>query len=431
MSTTKKRFPWLAVLALAFAYGAAYNPPYIRYFLYDSMLAAMQCSNMQLGFLNTIATVACVITSIPGGWVADKVSTKKIMVISLLCNVPFIALSSMFIENYTMHMITWFAFGVTTGFAFWPAVLKAVRIAGGEDNQSKSYGIFEACQGLFATIGNMIALAVFAKFLDANFGFKVAFMSMAVFDALAALAVAVFFKESELLGETTAEVKEEAPKKKVSVKETITLLKNPGLWLITITLAAVYGLYGAQSYLTPYFTGVLGAAVTFAGAFAIMRDYGMKVLGGPLGGVVADKMGSPSLLNAVCLVVNAILIFAVSQTKTGGENVVTFAMVFVLVNAFICCMAKGTMWATMDEADIPVELTGTAIGIVSLISIYAVDAFMPLINGWLLDKYANDLVTGYGYYFTILITLCLVGALCGFIIHFRHKKQVKAQAQAK
>ena len=213
------------------------------------------------------------------------------------------------------------------------------------------------------------------------------------------------------------------------MKETITLLKNPGLWLVAITLAAVYALYGAQSYLTPYFTGVLGAAVTFTGMFAIMRDYGMKVLGGPMGGVVADKVGSPALLNAICLVINAILIFVVSQTKTGGEGVVTFAMVFVLLNAFICCMAKGTMWATMDEADIPIELSGTAIGIASLICIYAVDAFMPLVNGWLLDTYADDLVKGYGYYFTILIVLCLVGAVCGFIIYFRHKKHMKAIAK--
>lgn len=429
MSTTKKRFPWLAILSLAFAYGAAYNAPYVRYFLYDSMIGAMQCSNMQLSFLTTISVIAAAISSIPGGWAADKWSTKKIMIISLLGNVPFITLSSLLITNYTMHLITWAAMGITTGFAFWPAVLKAVRIVGGKDNQSKSYGIFEASQGLFATIGNMIALAVFAKFIDANFGFKVAFMSMAVFDALAAAAVFFFYKDQkEEVEETTAETAE--PAQKASVKDTLKLIANPSLWLVAITLAAVYGLYVSQSYLTPYFTGVLGAAVTFTGVFAIMRDYGMKVLGGPTGGVVADKIGSPSLLNAVCLIINAILIFIVSQTKTGGPGVVTFAMVFVLLNAFVCCMAKGTMWATMDEAHIPMEQTGTAIGIVTLICIYAIDAFMPLLNGWLLDTYADDLLKAYGYYFTILIVLCAVGAVSGFLIYIRHRRYLKKQAKA-
>lgn len=427
MDKTKKRFPWLAILALAFAYGATYNPPYIRYFLYDSMIEAMGCTNMQLSFLTTFCTIIAVIVSIPGGWAADKWSTKKILIVSLLANVPFIVLSSVFIKTYWIHLITWGAFGVTGGFAFWPAVLKGIRIVGGEDNQSKAYGIFEAAQGLIATIGNMIALAIFAKFIDGVFGFKIAFLSMGIFDALAAVAVLIFFKETPI--EKEAE-EEKDSSGKISLKDTISLIKNPSLWLVSITLASVYGIYISQSYMTPYFTGVLGAALTITGVFAIMRDYGMKVVGGPFGGTVADKIGSPSLLNAVCLIINAILIFIVSQTKTGGEGVVTFAMIFVLLNAFICCMAKGTMWATMDEAHIPMEQTGTAIGIATLICIYAVDAIMPLVNGWLLDTYANDLPKAYGYYFTILIVLALVGAVCGILIFIRHRRFLKKQGQA-
>lgn len=425
MSAKKERFPWLPVLALAFAYGAAYNAPYIRYFLYDSMIEAMQCTNMQLSFLTTFSVIVATITSIPGGWAADKWSTKKIMIISMLGNIPFIVLSSIFMHSYTMHLITWGAMGFTTGFAFWPAVLKAIRVVGGKDNQSKAYGIFEAAQGLFATLGNMLALGIFAKFLDAVFGFKMAFLSMAVFDGLAAVALFFFYKDKK---EEVDEAAEAQPAKKSTLKDTLSLLKNPSLWLVAITLSGVYGLYVSQAYLTPYFTGVLGAAVTFTGLFAILRDYGMKVLGGPLGGVVADKIGSPSLLNAICLVVNAGLIFVVSQTKNGGSGVIAFATFFVLANAFVCCMAKGTMWATMDEAHIPMEQTGTAIGIATLICIYAVDAFMPLLNGWLLDTYANDLPKAYSYYFTILIVLALVAAVCGFLIYIRHKRFLKKNA---
>lgn len=426
MEKTKKKFPWLPVLAIAFAYGAAFNPPYIRYFLYDSMLEAMKCTNMQLSFLTTVSVLTGVIGSIPGGVVADRHSTKKIMIISMLANVPFIVLSSIFIESYWMHLITWGSFGFTTGFAFWPAVLKGIRIVGGKDNQSTAFGIFEASQGLMATIGNMIALAIFAKFADAIWGFKIAFLFMGIYDALAALAVWIFFKED--VTEEVAQEEEMESSSKINLKDVGMLLKNPSLWLVSITLATVYAIYVCQSYMTPYFTGVLGAALTITGVFAIMRDYGMKVVGGPLGGVVAQKIGSPSLLNAVCLVINAILIFVVSRIESGGEGVVTFAMAFVLINSFVCCMAKGTMWATMDEAHIPLAQTGTAIGITSLICIYAVDAFMPLLNGWLLDTFANDLPKAYGYYFTILISIAIVGAVSGFGIFIRHRRYLKKEA---
>ena len=77
----------------------------------------------------------------------------------------------------------------------------------------------------------------------------------------------------------------------------------------------------------------------------------------------------------------------------------TFAIFFVLANAFVCCMAKATMWATMDEAQIPIRLTGTAISMVTLVAIFLPDAVMPLINGWLLDTFAQDLPTAYKYYF--------------------------------
>lgn len=44
MNEGKKKFPWLPMFALAFAYATAFNPPYIRYFLYDSMIEAMSFS---------------------------------------------------------------------------------------------------------------------------------------------------------------------------------------------------------------------------------------------------------------------------------------------------------------------------------------------------------------------------------------------------
>ena len=53
METQKHKFQWLPMLALAFAYGATYNPPYIRYIVYDTMLEALGCTNAQLGFLTT------------------------------------------------------------------------------------------------------------------------------------------------------------------------------------------------------------------------------------------------------------------------------------------------------------------------------------------------------------------------------------------
>lgn len=419
----KQRFPWLPLMALSFAYGSAFNPAYIRYFLYDSMIAAMGCTNMQLGFLTTIAVIVGIVAAIPGGWVADKFKTKRIIILSLLAMAPVILMSVLFISLYWVQVLAWGLMGGITGFAFWPAVLKAVRIVGGAKNQSTTFGIFESTQGLAATVGNMIAIGIFAKFADIVWGYKAAHLSMALFCLLSALMVFMFYKDSEEEKDAAAET--QVTEKQFKVRDTIILLKNPRLWLVAITLCGVYGLYTCQAYMTPYFTGVLGASLTLTGFFAIMRDYGMKVIGGPIGGLLAQKMGSPSLLNALCLIVASGLIFTISSIKPGGANVVSFVMFFVLFNALICCLAKSTMWAIMDEANIPLNLTGTAIAIITLIAIYVPDGILPLINGWLLDTYADDLPKAYSYYFTILIGMALISAAAALTIFIWRRKDKK------
>lgn len=92
-------------------------------------------------------------------------------------------------------------------------------------------------------------------------------------------------------------------------------------------------------------------------------------------------------------------------------------------------LQKATMWATMDEANIPMHLTGTAISIVTLIAIYVPDAVMPLVNGWLLDTFADDLPKAYSNYFTILISMAFIAALAAISIFVRHKKLKKKKLQ--
>jgi len=46
-------------------------------------------------------------------------------------------------------------------------------------------------------------------------------------------------------------------------------------------------------------------------------------------------------------------------------------------------------WAILDSCDIPLRITGLAIGIVSVVG-YLPDTFIPLINGYLTDTYPGQ-----------------------------------------
>ena len=66
MSKNTKRF--LLLLALGIAYGFMYVMPYMKSSFYDQMIAAMGCTNAQLGSLMTYYAVACTVSYLPGGW---------------------------------------------------------------------------------------------------------------------------------------------------------------------------------------------------------------------------------------------------------------------------------------------------------------------------------------------------------------------------
>lgn len=412
MIEKKSKFPWLPLLAVAAAYGAIWNPIYVQYILYDPMITALGVSNTQLGMISTIRTIWGLICMIPGGWICDKFDTKKVLIVCSLGLVPFTILEVLTVKIYWLQIVSFCGMAACTNLGFWPATLKAIRIIGGKEHQSSSFGVFECIQGLVASIGNSIALLVFAWFANEVGGYKFAMLSMAVYIILCAVFVGFAFDEDK----NTDGVVVSEERKKFSIKETVTLLKTPETWLVSLVIFAAMGFYNNQTYTTPYFTGVLGIAVTFGGAIAIVRDYGVKVLGGPIGGWIGQRI-SATLLNSLALICCGTLFFLVPRVNAGTAG----AVAIILAAAIIGVFAKSTMWATVDEANIPLHLTGTAIGIISILGNSLPNMLFPLVNGALLDKYADDLQTGYSIYFTIIFFVCLVGAAAGFILIARRK----------
>ena len=426
---TARRF--LAIFAVGMAYGSVYNPVYIRYLFYDAMLAALECSNTELAFLNSFGAIVGVFLGLPGGWLADKFSAKKIVFWSVFANLPLCILSVMFAKVYTVQLIVWFGFCLTGGFAFWPAALKAVRLSAPPEKQESTFGIFEGVHGFSSMIGNFIAIGIFSMFADQVAGWKGAMLSMGVFSAIGAFLMLFCYKEGSIVDAKEVEGEEAVKAAKRNVlKDTLVVAKNPGTWLVACVIICAYGIYLAQTYFTSYFTGVLGAAVVFSAAMSNFRSYGMKVIGGPIGGAIAAKLKSASLFNAICLVMCIGLIAYVWSLSPDTPNVVGIATAFTLILAFFCLMAKGTMWATQEQAHIPRELAGTAIALISYLGFNLTEFAIPLVCGWWLDKHADNLSRAYDNIFIMLICIAVLGAAAAIILVIRDKKMSRAAAKA-
>ena len=59
---------------------------------------------------------------------------------------------------------------------------------------------------------------------------------------------------------------------------------------MSFTVFMVYVVYCGLTYFIPYLTYVYGLPVALVGAYGIINQYGLKILGGPIGGVLADKV---------------------------------------------------------------------------------------------------------------------------------------------
>lgn len=385
---------WLALFTLSFGYASMYVIPYAKYVYYDPMMKALNCTNLQLGAMVSLYVTIGIFTFVPGGWVADRFSARKTIAISLIAQgllTTWFALQM----NLAVGWIVWICFGFTNCFAYWAAALKGVRLLGDKNDQGKLYGFFEAGYGLSSVIIGFIALAVFNRYVDQVAGFKTVVLVYSAFSILAGILTWVLYDDYMV------ETNEEKPK--VGFKDVIFVLKQPIVWLIAIVICTTYGLYVGQTYLTPYLTAVVGITVTFSGALAIIRTYGVKLFAGPVGGFIADKWKSPCKVLTIGYVL--IIVFLFAFLKLPSEPALGMVIMLMLLLAFVGAGMKGIMWSTVEESKVPRYYTGLAIGTASIIGYLADIVYGPLFGYWL-DKYGN---AGYNFMFAFLLATSVIG----------------------
>ena len=89
-------------------------------------------------------------------------------------------------------------------------------------------------------------------------------------------------------------------------------------------------------------------------------------------------------------------------------------MLFMMVIAISTVVfgLRGIYFAIFDDAGVPAALTGTAVGLVSVVG-YTPDIFMGPINGYLTDTYPG--ATGHEYFFGVLAAFAVLGLCCALM----------------
>ncbi|MCI6646646.1 MAG: MFS transporter [Oscillospiraceae bacterium] len=413
-----KRF--LLLFALGVAYGFMYVMPYMKSSFYDQMIAAMGCTNAQLGSLMTYYTIALTISYLPGGWIGDKFNPKPVLLASIFGQAILSFLFMFTYQSYTMAVIIWCLMALTGGFAFWPSLMKGIRMTGTDEEQGRIFGIFEALNGCASLLLSFIMLGIMAiaGAGDLVTGFKSAVACMGGLSIVSGLLILFLMPKDATYGAT-----EEEKAATITVRDYIDTFKIPGVWIMAILVWCYVTVSAVASYLTPYSTNVLGMSAVLAASIGTIRTYGCRLIGGPLGGFLADKafhsVSKEQVLGQLaCLV--TLGVFLIIPSGING-TVLVILLLLVGVAMFLC---KGTYFSVQPELGIPTTVSATAVSIATLIG-YLPDMFVHTMFGNWIDTYGN---AGYSRIIIYGVGTCVLGAVAA-IIAVRQSKKVRERAE--
>lgn len=384
---------YLTIFIIASGTTVMYSLPYLKSTFYDPMRLALGLDHQQLGNLLSVYGILATILYFFGGFMADKFSAKKLMSFSLV-STGLLGFYFATFPSYTMLLVIFALWGITTIFTFWAASMKVIRMLGDESVQGKLFGLNEGLSGIAGVVVSFIGLYLFEIFADVTIGFKYVVWLYSGLSVLCGILIMFIVKEKKVEGEKSA-----------SLKELVSAVKMPKAWLIGLIIFSTYMVFSSLTYLSPYLSDVFKISMALISALSIIRTYAIKMGASPVAGILVDKVGSSLKVLNIGFIAVAVceLLFLLLPRS---ESLVMVAVLNMIVLSIVLFGFRGIYFATVAESKIPIEKTGAVIGIASFIGFCPDAFFYTLVGGWI-DKGEQ----GYTYMFI----LCLVCAVVGFV----------------
>ncbi len=119
-----------------------YWMPFLSEIYYMPMQNAFGFSNTQMGVLSSTFGFMSLIAYFPGGWLADRISSRKLISIALtITGAAGFVFST--IPSFEVCLVLYGFWGVSTAFIFWAALIKATRNWAAKEEQGRAFGVLE------------------------------------------------------------------------------------------------------------------------------------------------------------------------------------------------------------------------------------------------------------------------------------------------
>jgi nitrate/nitrite transporter NarK len=391
-----------AVFILPFVLSRVFRPTVLETFGLD---------NTQLGLCFSVYGLIALVSYFFGGPLADKFAPRKLMAVALWMTALGGVLYSTF-PSYLFLKILYGYWGFTTIFLFWAPMIKATRIWGGKQSQGKAFGFLDGGRGLVGALFGTLGVFIFSLFLkneidlagleERQEAFRYVILVSSAIISVVGILVWFFMKTKE-------ELQEDYTLDQISVAQVGKVLRLPAVWLLMVIILCAYVGYKATDVLSLFAQDVMKYDQVNAAKVGTSLLFMRPVIGITVGFLADRSRTTFWLLISFILSFFGALIFA-SGIIAPGFNAFFFLSILILASGVYA--ARALYFAVMERGKIPVAITGTAVGLISLVG-YTPDIFAGPLIGVLLDNNPGE--SGHQLVFLMLSGFALVGGIAAWM----------------
>ena len=417
---------WIYMLGLIVAAEAVFALPFhlARYFR-PTLMEAFNISATELGAAQGMYGIFAMLSYFPGGPLADRFSARKLMAMSLWSTAAGGLYMATF-PGYAGAVLIWAFFGVTTILLFWAALIKATRDWGGSHTQGRAYGLLDGGRGLvaalLASVGVLIFAVAFPDGYDAASGpERAAALRSVIYGYVGFTALTGVFIWFALPEQPHSLISGSQQSWTGVARNLKMVMAIPAVWLqALIVICAYVGFKGVENY-SLFAVEVYGIDEVRAAEIIALSAW-MRPIAALGAGLLADRF-DPGRMLLLSFVMLLLCYMAFAFTTPGAVEV-------LIANVLLSCIAifalRGLYFAVFEQARVPLAVTGSAVGLVSMIG-YTPDIFVTFVAGLLIDTYPGG--PGHQYFFFFLMAFTAVGAAASMAF-LRLTRQPLANAPA-
>jgi len=381
-----------------------------------TFLAVFNISNFELGSAFSAYGVVAMIAYFFGGPLADRFSPKLLLAGSLALT----GLSGFYLATIpSLHMLVglYVLWGISTILLFWSASMKAVRAVMAY-SLGRAYGGVDAARGLLAALTASASVWLLALFLPdavetaSDYEQRAALSGVINAFSVLILLVAIliwFFLRIDSKGDEESS----HPIKWAAVQ---LLAKNKLLWLQAVIVLCAYVGYKSTDDFSLLAYDLFGMDEVSASYLATV-SFWMRPISALSAGLIADRLGyARTASTSFIIILSGCVLIGSGMLADVSWLIGAMHIAFVSLGIYA---VRGVYFALFKEAAIPLHLTGTAIGVVSVIG-YTPDVFFGPIMGYLLDTYPGE--TGHQYVFIFVGAFAVTGLLASLLFEKLRKR---------